>query len=46
VLLCGLLKLIAEDDKSLKKLAYSATGILGSRIPHLVNKDLALLQTL
>jgi hypothetical protein len=45
VFLSGLLKLIAEDDKSLKKLAYSATGILGSRIPHLVNKDLALLQT-
>ncbi|XP_069674508.1 proteasome adapter and scaffold protein ECM29 isoform X2 [Periplaneta americana] len=45
VLLSGLLKLIAEDDNSLKMLAYSATGKLGNRIPHLVNKDLALLQT-
>jgi len=45
VLLSGLLKLIAEDDNSLKVLAYSATGKLGSRVPNLVNKDLALLQT-
>jgi hypothetical protein len=45
VLLSGLLKLIAEDDNSLKVLAYNATGKLGSRVPHLVNKDLALLQT-
>jgi hypothetical protein len=46
VLLSVLLKLIAEDDNSLKVLAYSAIGKLGSRVPHLVNKDLALLQTL
>ncbi|KDR13581.1 proteasome-associated protein ECM29 homolog isoform X2 [Zootermopsis nevadensis] len=45
VLLSGLLKLIADDDNALKTLAYSATGKLGSRVPHLVNKDLALLQT-
>lgn len=45
MLLSGLLKLIAEDDNSLKVLAYSATGKLGSRVPRLVNKDLALLQT-
>lgn len=45
MLLSGLLKLIADDDNALKTLAYSATGKLGSRVPHLVNKDLALLQT-
>ncbi|PNF26280.1 hypothetical protein B7P43_G02686 [Cryptotermes secundus] len=45
VLLSGLLKLIAEDDNSLKVLAYSAVGKLGSRVPRVVNKDLALLQT-
>jgi proteasome component ECM29 len=44
VLLSGLLKLIAED-KSLKMLGYHATGKLVSRVPHLVNKDLALLET-
>nr|CAD7265676.1 unnamed protein product [Timema shepardi] len=45
VLLSGLLKLIAEEDATLKALAYSAAGKLGSRVPHLVNKDLVLLQT-
>ncbi|KAJ9587580.1 hypothetical protein L9F63_018962, partial [Diploptera punctata] len=45
VLFSGLLKLIAGDDNSLKPLTYSAIGKLGNRIPHLVNKDLALLQT-
>ena len=45
VLFSGLHKTIAGDDSSLKVLAYSAIGKLGNRIPHLVNKDLALLQT-
>lgn len=45
VLLSGLLKLVSEDDNSLKVLAYSAVGKLGSRVPNLVNEDLALLQT-
>ncbi|KAK7866865.1 hypothetical protein R5R35_006031 [Gryllus longicercus] len=45
VLLSGLLKLISEEDGSLKTLAYSAAGKLGHRVPSLVNKDLALLQT-
>nr|CAD7446900.1 unnamed protein product [Timema bartmani] len=45
VLLSGLLKLIAEEDATLKALAYSAAGKLGSRVPQLVNKDLVLLQT-
>ncbi|XP_066994237.2 proteasome adapter and scaffold protein ECM29 isoform X2 [Anabrus simplex] len=45
VLLSGLLKLISEEDGTLKTLAYSAIGKLGQRVPHLVNKDLALLQT-
>ncbi|XP_046388790.1 proteasome adapter and scaffold protein ECM29-like [Ischnura elegans] len=46
ILLSGLLKLIAVEDAKIKALAYGAVGKLGARLPHLVNKDLALLLSL
>ncbi|KAG8232782.1 hypothetical protein J437_LFUL013279, partial [Ladona fulva] len=46
ILMSGLLKLIAMEDAKIKALAYGAVGKLGARLPHLVNKDLALLLSL
>ncbi|XP_059487966.1 proteasome adapter and scaffold protein ECM29 [Neocloeon triangulifer] len=46
VLLSGMLKLIAEEqDSKLKIQAYCTVGRLGQKMPSLVNKDLALVQT-
>ncbi|XP_063216942.1 proteasome adapter and scaffold protein ECM29 isoform X2 [Bacillus rossius redtenbacheri] len=45
VFLSGLLKVIAQEESSLKAPAYVAAGKLAQRVPSLVNKDLRLLQT-
>ena len=47
VLLSGMVKLIGEtkDDPRLRGLAYVAVGKIARRVPKLVTKDIALLQT-
>ena len=47
VLLSGMVKLIGEtkEDPRLRSLAYVAVGKIAKRVPNLVNKDIALLQT-
>ena len=47
VLLSGMVKLIGEtkEDPRLRSLAYVAVGKIAKRVPNLVTKDIALLQT-
>ncbi len=47
VLLPGMVKLVGEskDDSRLRSLAYVAVGKIAKRVPDLVTKDIALLQT-